>query len=476
MSEETQTVERNLESTLSGQLRRDARWQTIKEQARQLLEAYQQSLTGPKPPADECAVDYEKLIQAFGEIRGGKLYYPYIGSGLGRGALVELIDGSVKYDLISGIGVHGLGHGVHAWLDASLEASLDDVVMQGNLQQNDASRQFASRLLALAKRNGAPLAHCFLTSSGAMANENALKLAFHAKGTANRLIAFENAFAGRTICLSSVTDRPAYRKGLPEGLRVDYIPFCDPERPQESRAAALSALNRLLERHPGAYGGLWIELVQGEGGYYTANREFFTALFTMAREYDVPIIIDEVQTFGRTQEPFAFQTYGLDDWADIVTVGKMSQVCATLFKPEFKPQPGIMSQTFTGASAAIRAGLAVLDYFERDGVFGPEGEVVRLRQAFDERFHRLMEKHPDWITGLYGTGTLIAFTPFQGELAQVKELLQRLFEAGIIAFLNGKNPARIRFLPPLGCLQEDDLDWIFATLERVLHEYAEQNS
>ena len=76
-----------------------------------------------------------------------------------------------------------------------------------------------------------PLPSLFLTSSGAMANENALKLVFANKAPADRLLAFEHAFAGRTVALASVTDNPAYRRGVPTALKVDYVPFYDDADP-----------------------------------------------------------------------------------------------------------------------------------------------------------------------------------------------------------------------------------------------------
>ena len=76
------------------------------------------------------------MLQKFGDIRGGTLYFPYLGSGIGRGPLVELADGSVKYDMISGIGVHYLGHSHPALIAASIDAAIRDTIMQGNLQQN----------------------------------------------------------------------------------------------------------------------------------------------------------------------------------------------------------------------------------------------------------------------------------------------------------------------------------------------------
>ncbi len=63
-------------------------------------------------------------------------YFPYLASGLGNGPWVELADGSVKLDFISGIGVYGLGHSDPAMVDASVAGAIEDVVMQGNLQQH----------------------------------------------------------------------------------------------------------------------------------------------------------------------------------------------------------------------------------------------------------------------------------------------------------------------------------------------------
>src|SRR5436190_703501 len=138
------------------------------------------------------------------------------GSGFGSGCLVELADGSVKYDMISGIGVHGLGHGNPILVAAGLEAALQDTVMQGNLQQNVESARLSRELLDVARAEGGQrLAHVFLSSSGATANENALKILFQKKSPASRLRAFEHAFAGRTMALAPITDKAAYRAGLP---------------------------------------------------------------------------------------------------------------------------------------------------------------------------------------------------------------------------------------------------------------------
>ena len=156
------------------------------------------------------------MLDDFGKIRGGYLYFPYLASGIGNGPFVELADGSVKLDMITGIGVHGFGHSHPALVETGIDAALCDTVMQGNLQQNTQSYDVSKLLTTLACESGAGLEHCFLSTSGAMANENSLKLAFQKHTPADRIIAFEHCFAGRTMVLSHVTDKPGNRVGLPD--------------------------------------------------------------------------------------------------------------------------------------------------------------------------------------------------------------------------------------------------------------------
>jgi hypothetical protein len=74
------------------------------------LDDNRRRLLGVRPPQSGRKIQYQELVKAFGNLRGRELFFPYIGSGLGNGSLVELADGSVKYDFISGMGVHYFGH------------------------------------------------------------------------------------------------------------------------------------------------------------------------------------------------------------------------------------------------------------------------------------------------------------------------------------------------------------------------------
>ncbi|MFH0822319.1 MAG: aminotransferase class III-fold pyridoxal phosphate-dependent enzyme [Pseudomonadota bacterium] len=443
----------------------------VLEARRLILEAladHQAEIRGIRGPEPGLQTTYEELVTSFGELRGGPLFYPYLGSGFGRGPLVELADGSVKYDFISGIGVHHWGHSHPLAVDAALDAALRDTIMQGNLQQNLESHGLAKILLDTADAGGAELKHCFLCTSGAMANENALKLLFHKKPTAERVLAFEGCFAGRTMVLSQVTDKPAYREGLPCLIPVDYIPFFDPSLPDESRHASTDRLKRYLSRYPGRYAGMFFELVQGEGGFNVGTRDFFVELMEVLEDAGVPIVLDEVQTFGRTTEPFAFRHFGLDRFVDIVTVGKVTQVCATLFKGELKPSAGLLSQTFTGATASIFAARAMISVMMSSGLFGPEGRNASLHAHVVERLEDVSSRNPGLVKGPYGIGGMVAFTPFDGDAEKVKALIHTLFREGVIAFSCGSAPTRVRFLLPTPVLTYDHIDEVMEVLERSL--------
>lgn len=457
---------------LAQQVHEDERVVQAKNTLLQTLQEYQKTVTGIRTPASEHTVAYEEALAQFGDIRGGALYYPYIGSGFGAGPFVELADGSIKYDLINGIGVYGTGHGHPMFVEAALNAAFDDTIMQGNLQQTLPSMHLSKSLLNLANRTKHCMDHCFLSSSGAMANENALKMCFHQKKHAHRVIAFENSFSGRTFALSQLTDRPQYRIGLPNALDVDFIPFLDHENPEASTARSLEVLESHLNRHPGDYGCIWLELVQGEGGYYPGSHDYFVKLIELCRKHEVPIVADEVQTFARTTQPFAFQTFGLEDLVDVVTIGKSTQVCATLFRTQYKPGPGLISQTFTASSSAVRAGLAFVQMLADSSLYGDNGDIAKMHQRFEKGFEDIRSRHPEWVSGPYGFGGMIAFTPFDGGKDQSLSLLKKLYHKGVIGFFTGQNPFRVRFLPPLGLLQESDYETIFAVLEESLGEVA----
>ena len=433
-----------------------------------VLQEHSTTINAVRPPNPTLVPQHQSALARLALARGGAPYFPYMTSGIGNGPFVELGDGSVKLDFIVGIGVHGMGHSHPAMLAATIDAGLEDTVMQGNLQHNSGSLAMCERLLKLATKQGAKLDHCLLSTSGAMANENSLKIAFHNRFPASRVICLDNCFAGRSIALAQLTDRPAYRSGLPQALDVDFIPMFHPSDPEGTTRGAIETLKKLLARHPGEYACLWLELVAGEGGYYPGTKSFFEGLCQLCHANNVLVIFDEVQTFSRLSQPFAFQHFGLDAYADLVTLGKITQVCATLYGERLKPKGPVLSQTFTGATASIRCGLAVLDELEAKGCFGSQGWNVHRHQYFKSKLERLAKQYPGKICGPYGEGMMIAFTPGTGSAEEAKDMLMSLYDLGLMGFLAGNNPNRIRFLPPPGVTTEEHIDLACNIIEQVI--------
>lgn len=445
-------------------------------QAEQLLQAAladaQAEISGVRAPRPELQQQYNELIERLFAARGGATYFRYLSSGIGNGPWVELADGSVKLDFIVGIGVYGLGHNHPSLLSSSLRAALQSTIMQGNLQQHPDSIEVCELLLNLARQDvESELAHCLLTTSGAMANENALKIAFHHRAPADRVICLDNCFAGRSIAMAQLTDRPQYRIGLPTALAVDYVPGPDPENSLTSQQRSLDALDKHLKRYPGKHATLWLELVAGEGGYYPGSSQYFSKLIERAKQDNILIIFDEVQTFGRLSRPFAFQHFGLSQFADIVTVGKISQLCATLYGEKLKPKGPLLSQTFTAATSSIAAAHVILSMMRDGDWFGSHGQNELRHQYFRQRLEQLTAKYPGKISGPWGCGMMIAFTPGDGSTESAARMVQAMYDAGLMSFVAGSNPTRIRFLPPPAITQTQHIDIAIEIMDVVLRNF-----
>lgn len=450
----------------------DPRLKEAKKLIQDALKEHQKQITGVKPGNPELKESYDQLLKKMGEYRGGALFFNYLGSGIGNGPLVELADGSVKYDFITGIGVHYMGHSHPGVIDAQINGAISNTVMNGHLQQNTDSAKLVELFSTQACKYGAEVKNVFLTTSGAMANENAFKMIFQKRFPAARFFSFEKCFSGRTLGMAWVTDKAAYRQGLPKTIDVDYIPFYDAEDHKGSIDRAVYAMKKAITRFPCQHAGFIMELIQGENGSWVGHTEYFEALIAVCRENGISVFVDEVQTFGRTKELYAFQYFKLDKHVDIVAVGKNSQVCATLFKDDHKPKAGLMSQTFTGSSSQIAAANYVINEIVNGGYLGENGKIEKLHAHFKGHLEKLAKKYPDKVQGPFGVGAMVAFTPFGGNDAKVKDLTMKLFENGVLSFMAGTAPTRIRFLMPIMATETNHIDDVCAIIEKTLNEIA----
>jgi 4-aminobutyrate aminotransferase-like enzyme len=422
-----------------------------------------------KEPTAELQSYSKELVDQVGSIRGRPLFYPYVGSGAGNGVYVELSDGSIKMDLVNGIGIHLMGHSHPRVIAATVRGALSDIANQGNLQPNREYNDILQRLVALAGRKSR-LKYGWLATCGTMANETALKITRQKRTPARMIMCFKNAFAGRSTMMAELTDNAAYKVGLPEYHEVLRIPFYDKKDPG-SVEKSLRAMKDHVAKHEGNISTFCFEPMLGEGGYQPAPREFFVPMLEFCKEKKIAIWADEVQTFSRTGELFAFETLDIGQYIDLCTIAKTAQVGATLYTEEYNPAPGLIAGTFSGSTAALAAGIEIIDILQ-EGFLGPQGRIVQIHQKFVGALNDLNQTTcKGKISDAGGMGLMIAFTPYDGKKDQVDALLKRLFANGILAFSCGKDPFRIRLLVP-AIIRDGDIEIAKKIIEKSILEGA----
>ncbi|OGP03889.1 MAG: hypothetical protein A2Z91_06770 [Deltaproteobacteria bacterium GWA2_38_16] len=406
-----------------------------------------------------------KASQEIGDLRGRPLFYSAIFSGLGNGPLAELIDGSIKYDFITGIGTHFFGHSDLDLVGCAVEAASKNVVMQGNLQSSPEVKDFLETIL---KEAGGRLQYGWLAPTGTDANENALKVIRHKKTPAHKIIAFKNCFHGRTLIMADITDQDAYRKGLYRYHDAFYIPFYDVTDSQSIQKSEL-ALKEILSQHKAEISGFVFELVQGEGGFNSAPPEFFKRLMTICKENHIAVWVDEIQTVGRTGELFAFQKLGLEEYVDIVTAGKMLQNCVTLYTKEYNPEAGLLAGTFCGSTVSLAVGRRVIERLKEEKFFGKNGKLAQLEKWAVKGLEDLQKRvGEEKVSHIGAIGAMVSWQFLDGSLEKTKELILKAFEEGIMVFYCGRGPYKIRFLLPGGCLTQAQYEKGLSFIEKAI--------
>ena len=284
----------------------------------------------------------------------------------------------------------------------------------------------------------------FLVNSGAEANENALKLAsFYNRRT--RVIAFKNAFHGRTSLTVEATDNPKIIAPINQNGHVTYLPLNDTE-----------SLVRELSK--GDVCAVIIEGIQGIGGIQLPTSQFMQILQQECNKTDTILILDEIQSgYGRSGKFFAHQYDGIRP--DLITVAKGIAngfpMGAVLISPQFTSIYGQLGTTFGGNHLACAAAISVLDIMEKEEL------VVNAKQVGDFLIDEL-RKMP-YIKEVRGRGLMIGL---EFDVA-VREIRQRLlFEQKVFTGVAGNNV--IRILPPL-CLTMDEAQEFLSRLSAILH-------
>lgn len=416
----------------------------------------------------EITAQYLETLKGLEKLKGREMYFKYLSSGIGSGPFIELLDGSRKLDLITGIGINFFGHSHPALMEELLDGVTSDV-MQGNLQPGFESEEIIRTVLANVGTKSR-LKHGWLLGSGTMSNETALKIIRQKKYPATRMFAFADCFAGRSTAMQEISDNPKYREGQPTYGEVTHLPFFDPKLGLETSAAlTVKRLEEEVLRQPGKYAGMMIEIVQGEGGIRYAPREWYVKVFEAAKKSGLAIWADEVQTFGRLESLFAYEHFDLAEYFDVVTVGKLLHACMALYTEEMNPRAGLVAGTFTGSAAALRTGRRVVEMLTRDGYYGPEGKIAKLSRHFERGIEKLKAGSCKGLIGeVRVIGGMVGFGVLGQNLDDTKKFLMKLFAEGVVAFYAGHDPYVVRCLPPFGVMTETEIDLALSVIEKTL--------
>ena len=330
----------------------------------------------------------------------------------GHGCTVTDVDGNTFLDWSGGIGCLNVGH-TNAAVSAALHAQVDRFLHTDfTIVPYEAYISLAERLLARTPISGPTKAAFF--NSGAEAVENAVKVAKLATGR-EAVIAFDNAFHGRTLMAMSLTSKPhPYKAGMgPFAPEVYRAPYPYPYRWQGDDPAgeALADLRRMLITHvpPENVAAIIFEPVQGEGGFVVPPAEFVRGLRELATEHGIVLIADEVQTgFGRTGKLFAVEHFGIEP--DLICVAKSIAagvpMSGLLGRAELMdaPHDSAIGGTYVGSPLGCVAGMAVLDEIEQRDLLG-RGQAIGER--IRSRFEQFADRH-DQIGEVRGLGPMLA--------------------------------------------------------------------
>jgi len=366
------------------------------------------------------------------------------------------VEGRRYIDFAAGIAVLNTGHNHPAVQRAALEQIERFTHACFQVTPYESYVALAERLNGVVPGD-TPKKTIFL-STGAEAVENSVKIARAHTGRP-AVIAFSGGFHGRTLMSLALTGKVLpYKKGFgPFPGDVYHAPF-----PMAyhgiTTERSLEALETLFKADvdPRRVAAIIVEPVLGEGGFYVAPVDFLRALRRVCDEYDILLIIDEIQTgFARTGRLFAIEHSGVEP--DMMTLAKSLAggypLSAVTGKAAIMdaPEPGGLGGTYAGSPIACAAGLAVLDVIERDNL---TARAAAIGEHLMSRLHTLAQRHA-CIGDVRGLGAMVAFElvrnadPRQPDAELTKALTAAVAQQGLVLLSCGIYSNVIRILVPL---------------------------
>lgn len=347
-------------------------------------------------------------------------------------------EGKKYLDLYGGHAVISIGHN-HAHFVEALKSQLDKISFYSNSVKNSLQERLAEKLGQISSY---PNHQLFLCNSGAEANENALKLASFVNGR-KKVIAFKNAFHGRTSGAVAATDNPKIVSPFNSGHDILFLPLND-------EATFINTIDNKVS-------SVIIEGIQGVGGIHVPQRSFLQLLKRKCKEVGALLIVDEIQSgYGRTGKFFAHQHAEVE--ADLITIAKGMgngfPIGGVLIHPDIKPWNGMLGTTFGGNYLACAAALAVLEVIESENLMHNASKLGNYLMEQLKSFPSIQE--------VRGVGLMIGFD-LPASLASLrKEILVKHH-----IFTGEAKPNTIRLLPSLA-LSKKESDLFLGALDLEL--------
>lgn len=410
------------------------------------------TLPGPKAKAI-IERDDQVTAPAYGRV------YPLVVK-QAQGMIVEDVDGNSFLDFMAGIAVASTGHSHPRVVQAIAEQAEKFLHICGSDYYYEPMVELAEKLNRLAP--GSAPKKVFFTNSGAETVEAAFKLArYHTRR--QHVIAFHGAFHGRTLgALSLTASRASHRAHFgPLIPGVHHVPYgfchrCPYHLTYGSCGIeCVSVIEKILFRYevrPDEVAAIFVEPIQGEGGYVVPPPEYLPKLQELCRKHNILLVVDEIQSgFGRTGKMFASEHWGVEP--DIICAAKGiasgMPLGAMIARADISTWPrAAHGSTFGGNPVSCAAALATIELLEE----GLVENAAAVGAILKERLTSLKGRYAV-IGDVRGLGLMIGvdFEKTDGSRAPEAQkrdrVMQRCFEKGLLLLSCGEST--LRFCPPL---------------------------
>lgn len=399
----------------------------------------------------------------------------------GEGAVVVDVDDNRFLDFMAGIAVNVTGHSHPKVVDAVKRQSEKFFHICSTDFYYQSFADLCERLAKIVPMSGEK--SVFLNNSGSEAVETAIKLArYHTKRP--YIIAFLGAFHGRTMGALSLTASKAKQRAFFSPLMpgVYHVPYgycyrCPYHLTYDScEIYCAEAIERILCNSlmsPDEIAAIFVEPIQGEGGYIVPPQEFHKKLREFTDKHNILLILDEIQSgMGRTGKFLAIENFNVEPDVVLLAKGLASglPLGAVISKKKFMTwKSGTHGSTFGGNPIACEAALATLDLIE-------EELMANAAKMGDRLINKLknLKKENSLIGDVRGLGLMIGVELIKDQRTkepasrEVHEIVNQAFRKGLLLLPCGENV--IRFSPPL-VISSKEVDTAVEIFREVISQY-----